>query len=162
VPVEPLVAGRFGFASECFVCNPGNERGLRVPFFHDTDADVVFTEFTLDEHFSGAPTYVHGGATLALLDEAMAWAAIAIGGKFAVTHETSARFDWPVRVGRPYRLEARIAGRDEKRMRAGAVVLDGKGRRCVTAESTMVVLDLDQAADASGVVIEGDDTRFVR
>ena len=160
--VERLEAGRFGFVSECFVCNPTNERGLRVPFFHDTDAAVVFADFTLDEHFSGAPTYVHGGATLALLDEAMAWAAIAIGGKFAVTHETTARFDWPVRIGRAYRIQASVTAGDDRRMTTEASVLDDKGRTCVTATATMVVLDLEQAGEATGGDIAGDDTKFVR
>jgi len=92
VTVERLDASRFGFDSRCFVCNPDNPRGLQVPFFHDTDAEVVLAELELPADFSGAPTYVHGGATLALIDEGMAWATIALRGKFAVTQETSARF----------------------------------------------------------------------
>ncbi|MEX0663557.1 MAG: PaaI family thioesterase [Acidimicrobiia bacterium] len=160
--IERLDASRFGFDSRCFVCNPDNERGLRVPFFHDHDQDLVFAEFELPAEFSGAPTYVHGGATLALLDEAMAWATIAILGKFAVTQETSARFAWPVRVDRPYRLEARVTGSDDTRITTEAVVLDAKGRSCVTANATMVVLDLGQAADAVGTEISGEDAKFVR
>ena len=64
--------------------------------------------FSLGDRFSGAPSYVHGGVTLAVLDEAMAWAAIAIGGKFAVTAETTTRFLRPVLVGKTYRVEARL------------------------------------------------------
>ena len=162
MPVERLDASRFGFDSQCFVCNTENARGLQVPFFHDSDHDVVFAEFELPPDFSGAPSYVHGGATLALIDEAMSWATIAIGGKFAFTQETTARFDWPVRIGRSYRVEARLTSGDERRMVTDAVVLDGKGRACVTATATMAVLDLDQATDAIGTTIEGDDTAYVR
>jgi hypothetical protein len=43
-----------------------------------------------------------------------------------------------------------------------AAVLDGKGRPCVTATATMVVLDLGQAADAVGTDLAGDDTRYTR
>lgn len=160
--VERLDASRFGFDSQCFVCNTENPRGLQVPFFHDTDHEVVFAEFELPADFSGAPSYVHGGATLALIDEAMSWATIAIGGKFAFTQETAARFDWPVRIGRPYRLEARLTTRDDRRMVADAVVLDTKGRACVTATATMAVLNLDQATDAIGTTIEGGDATFIR
>ena len=160
--IERLDASRFGFDSRCFVCNAHNPRGLQVPFFHDTDASLVFAELTLDEHFSGAPTYVHGGATLALLDEAMAWATIAIRGRFCVTQETSARFDWPVRIGRPYRIEARVGDADDRRMTTDAVVLDAKGRSCVTATATMVVLDLEQAKEAIGTELTGDDEKLVR
>ena len=160
--VERLDASRFGFDSRCFVCNPDNPRGLQVPFFHDTDAEVVFAAFELPAEFSGAPTYVHGGATLALIDEGMAWATIALRGKFAATQETSARFAWPVRIGRPYRLEARVTDGDERRMTTEAVVLDAKGRACVTATATMVVLDLGQATNAVGTELSGDDERYVR
>jgi len=162
VPIERLAASRFGFDSRCFVCDPTNARGLQVPFFHDTDADLVFAEFELPAEFSGAPTLVHGGATLALIDEGMSWATIAIGGKFAFTKETRANFAWPVRLGRPYRLEARIAEADECRFETEAVVLDSKGRACVRATALMSILDLDQATEVIGTQVTGDDTGYVR
>lgn len=162
MPIEPLLASRFGFDSRCFVCEPANPRGLQVPFFHDTDADVVFATFDLPAEFSGAPTLVHGGVTLALIDEAMSWATIALGGKFAYTGETAARFEWPVRLGRSYRVEARLVDRADRRMTTEAAVLDGKGRSCVSATATMVVLDLDQAAEAVGTDLAEGDTKYTR
>jgi hypothetical protein len=74
--VERLENSRWGFGSNCFVCEPANARGMQVPFSHDTDRGVVFADFTLSTEYSGAPTYVHGGATLALMDEGMSWATI--------------------------------------------------------------------------------------
>lgn len=162
MPVEALDAARFGFDSRCFVCDRANPHGLQVPFFADSDAGLVFAEFELDADYSGAPTLVHGGVTLALLDEAMSWATIALGGKFAYTGETSTRFEWPVRVGRRYRVEARVAEANERRMLTDAVVLDAKRRACVTAHATMVVLDLEQASDAVGTAVTGDDADYTR
>ncbi|MGH9027472.1 MAG: PaaI family thioesterase [Acidimicrobiia bacterium] len=160
--MERLSNERWGFRSNCYVCEPTNARGMQMPFFHDTDAGVVFADLDLSEDFSGAPSYVHGGVTLALMDEAMAWAAIAVGGKFAVTQETSATFDWPVRVGRQYRLEARLTERTEQAMAAEAVVRDAQGRACVTGRCTLVVLGAARARDAIGSDPEGDDAGFVR
>jgi uncharacterized protein (TIGR00369 family) len=160
--VERLTNERWGFRSNCFVCEPTNARGMQVPFFHDTDAGVVFAELDLNDAFSGAPSYIHGGVTLALMDEAMAWAAIARGGKFAVTQETSATFDWPVRVGRAYRLEARLTDQSEKTMAAEAVVRDAQGRTCVRGRCTLAVLGAAQARDAIGADPEGDDAGYVR
>ncbi|HEX6311233.1 MAG TPA: PaaI family thioesterase [Acidimicrobiia bacterium] len=157
-----LENSRWNFESNCFVCEAGNERGMRIPFFHDDVADVVFAEYTLGEEFSGAPTYVHGGVTLAVLDEAMAWAAIALGGKFAVTHGFQATFVYPVRVGRPYRVEARLTDRADELFRAEAAVLDAKSRPCVQASSSLVVLSAARAADAIGTEATGDDAGFVR
>ena len=161
MPLERLDGSRFGFDSSCFVCNDDNPRGLQVPFFLDTDRDRIVAFFTLDQHFSGAPTLVHGGATLALIDEGMAWAAIAIGGKFAFTKETNAEFEWPVRLDRPYTLEARIAEQDSRRFFTEAQVLDAKNRACVTARAVMSILDMDQATDAIGTDVSGDDTGYV-
>ena len=86
---------------------------MRIPFFHDDESDSVVAEFTLDESFSGAPSYVHGGVTLAVLDEAQAWATIAVCGKFAVTVETTTRFHRPVHVGRTFTVEATVTGQPE-------------------------------------------------
>jgi uncharacterized protein (TIGR00369 family) len=162
VALQRLTNEMWGFASNCFVCAQSNPMGLRIPFFHDDERDVVVAELELSDDYSGAPTYVHGGVTLAVLDEAMAWAAIACGGKFAVTHETRTRFDYPVRVGRSYRVEASLTERGEKQFSAEAVVLDEKERPCVRAECTLVVLSEAHAVDAIGAELEGGDTKFVR
>ncbi|MEX0664485.1 MAG: hotdog fold domain-containing protein [Acidimicrobiia bacterium] len=148
--VQALDARQFGVDTSCFVCDPRNDRGLRVPFFHDTEAQLVFCDFELPAEFSGAPTLVHGGATLALIDEGMAWATIAISGRFAFTRQTSARFDRPIRIGHHYRLEVRVAEADEHRIVTEAVVLDDRSKTRVTAHAVMAVLDLDQAAAAIG------------
>lgn len=162
--VHPLENARWGFESNCFVCEQHNERGMQLPFFHDDERDVVFAEYTLGDEFSGAPTYVYGGVTLAVLDEAMAWAAIAIaiGEKFAVTHETSATFDYPVRVGRAYRVEAWLTERSDERFKAEANVLNAKGRPCVRAACSLAVLSPAKALDALGTEASGDDARYVR
>jgi acyl-coenzyme A thioesterase PaaI-like protein len=160
--IERLENSRWGFGTNCFVCEPSNARGLQVPFSHDTDRGIVFADFTLGAEFSGAPTYVHGGATLALIDEGMSWATIALSKKFAFTKETSATFDWPVRVDRSYRLEVRVVDEDERRILTEAVVLDAKQRPCVTARAEMAVLSAAQAADAIGAEPGADQQQYLR
>jgi uncharacterized protein (TIGR00369 family) len=157
---ERLDAARFGFDSRCFVCDTANPRGLQVPFFRD--GDVVFADFELPSEFSGAPTLLHGGATLALIDEAMSWATIALAGKFAYTGETSARFMWPVRVGRRYRVQAAVTAQDDRRITTDATVRDAKDRVCVTASATMVVLDAEQAREAIGTEVRDGDATYLR
>ncbi|MFT4658402.1 MAG: acyl-coenzyme A thioesterase PaaI-like protein [Candidatus Aldehydirespiratoraceae bacterium] len=68
-----------GYETNCFVCEQNNPAGLQIPFFHDTEHKLITVEFSLPGSFSGAPTMLHGGVTLSVLDEAMAWACIAIG-----------------------------------------------------------------------------------
>ncbi len=157
-----LENARWGFESNCFVCEPRNDAGLRIPFEHDDETDVVRATFTLDDRFSGAPTYVHGGVVLAVLDEAMSWATIAVGGVFAVTSESTTRFLRPVRVGRDHAVEARVDEAADDRLGTSATVLDGKGRACAEARATFVPLGPAQVVDALGVAPTGEDARYVR
>lgn len=146
--LRPLTNEGWGFSSNCFVCEPGNDAGLRIPFHHDTTDDTVVAHFTLDDRFSGAPRYVHGGVALAILDEAMAWATIAVAKKFAVTTETTSRFERPVRIERDYTVRARVTGVDGRTITTEAEITRDDGTRHVAAHATFTVLDLDQASDA--------------
>lgn len=144
----------WGFETNCFVCEPTNDRGLRIPFFHDVDRELVVAEFTLADDVSGAPSLVHGGVTLAILDEAMAWACIAIGRRWAVTTETSARFHRAVRVGSTYTVEASVVSIEEPAMRCAATVLDRRGEVRVDATATFTVLGEAQAARIVGRTLD--------
>ncbi|MGH9158145.1 MAG: PaaI family thioesterase [Acidimicrobiales bacterium] len=162
MPVHRLDNARWGFDSNCFVCEAGNQAGLGIAFFHDDEAGVVFAEFALGPGFSGSPRYVHGGVTLAVLDEAMAWTTIAVAGKFALTLSTEARFLRPVAVDRHHRVEARLVdhpGPDGHLSLAG-VVLDGRGRRCVEATSRFAVMSPAVADSAIGALAVHD-ARYV-
>jgi hypothetical protein len=92
----------------------------------------------------------------------MSWATIALSEKFAFTKTTSASFDWPVRVDRPYRLEVRVVDEDEWRIVTGAEVLDAEQRPCVTARAEMSVLSPAQAVDAIGVEPGEDEHHYLR
>jgi uncharacterized protein (TIGR00369 family) len=163
--LEALTNERWGFESNCFVCEPRNDAGLRIPFFHDPATETVTATFTLDDRFSGAPSYLHGGVLLAVLDEAMAWATIAIAHRWAVTGEMTTHFEHPVRVGRPYTVTARITGPvtdDTATLAAAAEITDHEGRRCAESTATFVVLGEAQAADAAGIDIDQLAGGFVR
>jgi uncharacterized protein (TIGR00369 family) len=152
----------WGFDSNCFVCEPKNQLGLRIPFHHDDERDVVVAEFTLDNTFSGAPTLVHGGVTLAILDEAQSWATIAVAKKFAVTGETTSRFLRPVRLDKTYRLEARVDDRSAEKLRTSATIFDHKDRACVESEATFIVLSEAIAAEAIGAPLSAEESTYLR
>lgn len=159
---ERLENSRWGFESSCFVCEDRNDGGLRIPFWADHDRGVVEAEFTLDEQFSGAPSYLHGGVSLAVLDEAMAWTAIALGRRWAVTARSAAEFLHPVRVGRTYRVEAAIEQQTGETIQARASILDHRDRPCVTATGEYAVLGEAQAVDATGAELGEANRSFVR
>ncbi|MGQ0521733.1 MAG: PaaI family thioesterase [Actinomycetota bacterium] len=152
----------WGFESSCFVCEHGNESGMRIAFFHDDEAGLVVADYSLGAAFSGTPNYVHGGATFAVLDEAMAWAAIALGGVFALTRTSSVSFLRPVKVGAPCRVEARVERtNDDGTLDTVAEILDPRRRPCARSSAVFVPIDAARARAAIGDV-GGDDARFVR
>jgi|SRR5438067_1255344 len=152
----------WGFDSNCFVCEPKNQLGLRIPFAHDDERDVVVAEFSLDATFSGAPSFVHGGVSLAILDEAQSWATIAVARKFAVTGETTSRFLRPVRLDKTYRVEARVEDQGDEKLRTTAAILDHKDRACVESEATFIVLSEAVAAEAIGQPLSEEEAKYLR
>ncbi len=159
--LRPLDSAAFGFPTNCFVCDPENARGLRLSFFHDEDAGVVTAEFSLGEEFSGAPQYVHGGVVLAVVDDAMAWAVIALAGRFAVVRETTTTFEHGVRLGQAHRVEARIESQTQRVVQTSARVLNADGKRCARSKARLVFLTESGARSAIGEVGD-EDARFLR
>jgi uncharacterized protein (TIGR00369 family) len=159
--MRPLHNRDWGFETNCFVCEPANASGLRVPFMHDEQGRRVVAPFNLSNDFSGAPQYVHGGMVLALMDEAMAWAAIAIAGKIAVTRSSAAEFARPVRVGRDHEVEAVLTAVAADRIDAEAVVRDAKDRVCATASGVFVPLGAAHAREAIGADLTDRDATFL-
>ena len=160
--MELLENSRWGFESNCFVCEPRNDAGLGIEFYRDSATEAVIASFELDGRFSGAPSYVHGGLVLAVLDEAMAWSTIALSGCFAVTKETATRFRAPVKVGSRYDVRATVASDDGEQLICEAEVSDQSGRTCATARATFVPLGPAQMTDAVGTVVEGADAELIR
>jgi len=54
----------------CFVCGGSNSHGIGVTWYAREDGSI-FTDVTLTEAQQGPPGLAHGGASAALLDEAM-------------------------------------------------------------------------------------------
>lgn len=172
--VKLLENAAWGFDSNCFVCEPTSRRGLQIPFAYDDESQLVTAEFTLGPEFSGVPRYVHGGVVLAILDEAMAWAAIAAAGRFALVHQTATTFDRPVKVGSTYRVEASVQTSSDAAVTTRAAIFsagqtgdgaaegDAAGRRrCAEAHARLVVMTAEAASSAIGELTD-DDARYLR
>ena len=161
--VIPLTNQGWGFDSLCFVCDDRNSRGLRIPFFHDDETGTVFAEFTLDESSSGPPALVHGGLLMALCDEAMGWAMIAVAEVWALTSSNAHRFLRPVRLNRPYRVEARITHRDEAGVHVTATIVSvPQGKLSVEAEAVFSPLGRAQAARVIGSEVKPEHRRYLK
>jgi acyl-coenzyme A thioesterase PaaI-like protein len=128
----------WGYETNCFVCERRNEQGLRIAFFHDDQRSIVEAEFSLGDAYSGAPTLLHGGLQLAILDEAMAWATIAIAGKWALTSASTAQFLGQVVVDAVHVVEASVVSTAPDEIKTTARILDQNRIELTTATATFV------------------------
>ena len=149
MPLEPLT-NTFGFDSRCFVCDPDNSGGLRQRFFLDRDRSRVVAEFTPMADHSGAPNYAHGGATMAVLDDAMAWAIIATKERFGLSRRVETDFVRPVMIGKTYKVEAWVESFAGRSLEACAELTSPSGKLCVASKGLYMVMTIDEAQQAIG------------
>jgi len=152
----------WGYESNCYVCESRNEHGLRIPFFHDDATETVTAEFELSDTYSGAPTLVHGGVQLAILDEAMAWATIALAHQWALTSRSSAEFVASVAVGVTHSVEASISSIDGSRIDTTARILDPDGTVCTVATASFQAIGEATATRLVGGEINKDHESYLR
>lgn len=117
----------------CFVCGTQNPQSMGVTWYQDEDgaihADMVFTVA-----HQGPPAHVHGGASAAVLDEAMG-AAVWRAGHSVVAVNLEINYKKPVPLGQNIVIEARIAEvlprkiltTSEMRLPDGSVAVSGRG-----------------------------------
>lgn len=116
----------------CFGCSAANEKGLGLVFAKRED--LVEASATLGDSFAGYDGLVHGGIVSTLLDEAMGWAILELAGRYAVTRSLTVEFRRPVLIGRPLKLNARIAGEEpDGALRVEARIVDMRDRLLASA-----------------------------
>jgi uncharacterized protein (TIGR00369 family) len=117
----------------CFVCGTANPRSIGITWFLNDDGSV-YTEFTFDLSQQGPPEHVHGGASAAVLDEAMG-AAVWRAGYSVAAVNLEINYKQPVPLGVKITIEARVSKvlprkvftSGEMRLPDGAVAVTGRG-----------------------------------
>jgi uncharacterized protein (TIGR00369 family) len=98
----------------CFVCGTENPHSIGITMFVDDDG-VLTSEFTLTEAHQGPPGHSHGGASAAILDEAMGLVVWAAGHKVAAVN-LEINYHRPLPLMQPLIVEARITQVDERKI----------------------------------------------
>lgn len=107
----------------CFVCGQLNPLGLRLRV-EGRDGRCSF-EWTPDPRYQGWEGILHGGIVTAVLDEAMAYAAMSVAGHSA-TVEISVSFHRPVMTGREVQVRAEVeSNRGRLTLTRGEVLQEG-------------------------------------
>lgn len=95
----------------CLICGRDNPAGLHLGYFAgDGESEA---DWTVEERFCGIPGVLHGGMVLALLDDAM-WYAAYGEGAFTMTAEVTVRYRAPVGAGRAVRVAGRVVERGRR------------------------------------------------
>ncbi len=145
-----LLVNTFGFASLCFVCDADNEGGMRQQFYADDDLGRIVADFTPTAALSGAPNYTHGGASMAVLDDAMAWAIIEHKQRFGITRRCEVDFIRPVMIDAAHSVQAWVESIEDRALVARGELRNAESKLCVAAKATYIVLTLDEAQNAIG------------
>jgi uncharacterized protein (TIGR00369 family) len=115
------------------VCGSDNPHSIGLTWWIEENG-LLTACFTLSLAQQGPPGFAHGGASAAVLDEAMGLAVWAAGLKVAAVN-LEINFHRPLPLGPPLTVEARIAERSETktvstgeiRLPDAAVAVSGRG-----------------------------------
>lgn len=125
----------------CFVCGSDNSHGIGLTWYADEKC-TVSSEFVLTQAQQGPPGYAHGGASAAILDEAMGAVVWLAGYNVAVvnleinySHPGGKLRGHPLPLGQCLSLKATLTKRTERKVYArgqiclpdGTVAVTGRG-----------------------------------
>lgn len=117
----------------CYVCGTSNPNGIGISWYVDEN-NTIYSEFILDESQQGPPGHAHGGASAAILDEAMGAAIWRSGFNVAVVN-LEINYKRPLPLGQVLKLEARLTeiinrkiyATGEIRLSDGTIAVSGTG-----------------------------------
>lgn len=120
----------------CFVCGTENPHSIGVTWY-ERDDGAITAEVTFTLAQQGPPGYVHGGASAAVLDEAMG-AAVWRAGHRAMAVSLSTDYRRPVPLGQAVHVEARLVDQEGKALRTRGEIRLPNGTVAVVARGIFV------------------------
>ncbi len=128
----------------CFVCGTQNPQSLGITWYQNEDGSIR-AEMVFTEAHQGPPGHTHGGASAAVLDEAMGVAVWRAGYSVASVN-LEINYSKPLPLGQKVNITARVAEihprkvltTGEIRLANGVVAVTGRG---VYAEAPLLFKD---------------------
>lgn len=123
---------------DCFGCGHGGIAGLGMDVYQVDDE--VIGDIAFGPRHAAAHGAVHGGVVAAVCDDLLSYL-LFVHSELAVTRTLEVGYLCPVHVDRPYRLTARIAGREGRRLFMAAAGTRADGTTVFTAEAVFIRVD---------------------
>jgi uncharacterized protein (TIGR00369 family) len=137
------------FHGWCFVCGHDNPHSIGLTWFVDDDG-ILTSEFTLNEAQQGPPGHAHGGASAAILDEAMGLVVWAAGHKVAAVN-LEINYHKPLPLNQLLTLKAHITQMDKRKIFSIGEIILANSTIAVSGRGVYVVapklfgaIDLDK------------------
>lgn len=118
----------------CFVCGQQNPQGLGLTWHTRPDDQhglVLFTDFVFTVAQQGPPGHAHGGASAAVLDEAMGSVCWQSGLQVLLAN-LNLDYCLPVPLDTPLRVEAWVDGRNGRKAFAKSQLVLPRGKTAVS------------------------------
>jgi acyl-coenzyme A thioesterase PaaI-like protein len=123
----------------CFVCGKSNPKSIGITWQKEA-GNHIFASFEFSDFQQGPPGFVHGGASAAVMDEAMGLAVFHSGYK-VVTANLSIEYRKPIPLGKPVKIQAVMSGKTERRIIALGEILLPDGSVAVSAKGIYAEVD---------------------
>jgi acyl-coenzyme A thioesterase PaaI-like protein len=121
----------------CFVCGSENPHSIGLTLWVDDDG-ILTSEFALNDAQQGPPSYAHGGASAAILDEAMGLVVWAAGLEVAAVN-LEINYQKPLPLHQSLRVEARITKKDQRKIFSSGEIKLADGKTAVSGRGIYVV-----------------------
>lgn len=124
-------------SSYCFACGKDNPFGLRLKI--SSDANGVYTTFTVKQRYEGFKDITHGGIVATILDEMIAWACRK-RNKDVLTAELIVRYKQKLPIGETVQAFGRILQEHGRLIIGESLIKDSKGQIIATANAKMLTV----------------------
>ncbi len=121
----------------CFVCGHENPHSIGLTWWVEDDGRLT-AEFSLTDAHQGPPHLAHGGASAAVLDEAMGLAVWATGLKVAAVN-LEVNYHKPLPLHQALSLEARVEEKYERKVVSSAEIRLPDGSLAVSGRGIYVI-----------------------
>ncbi len=133
------MVGQDWHSPQCYGCGPENEHGLGAEFrFHEETGEVRFT-YEPRPFQLGAPGFLHGGVTAALLDEAQGVLCFHIGHAI-MTEQLDIKYHKAIPLDRPVDIRCWITSVRRRRIYTRATIHNKEGDLYASSRAAWYVL----------------------